>query len=173
VGNCELNETASYDAIRRDDLGEKSCRSSLWAANGTLILQVVPISFCSALFPTPLPLQNALERTPAFMATEALGGRTPGFCELFVTAGAIAARTEKILLGLPSHLGLLRQHPLSELYNASCAGGTALLASLCRERFPDTSAAPYGGATSLLSGGTPRCNTAATDAPGDKPDYNL
>lgn len=144
----------------------------LWATNGVLVLRVVPISFCAAIPPAPFPLQNPLQRTPAGVRTEALRGRAPSSYERFITAGAIAARTEKILLGLPSPLQLLRQQPLSGLCQASCAGGTALVASLSPERFRGTSAALYNDATSSLSGDRSRCNSAAKGAPSDRPDCN-
>lgn len=53
--------------------------------------------------PTSFPLQNALQRVPAFVRAETLQRRAPGFQEPFVAAGPIATQTEKILLGLPSH----------------------------------------------------------------------
>ena len=55
----------------------------------------MPLAFRSALSPTPFPLQDTLERAPAFMRAKALLRRTPGFYEPFETAGAIATRAEK------------------------------------------------------------------------------
>jgi len=131
----------------------------------------MPVALRSALFPAPLPLQDTLERTPAFMRTKTLRGRTTGFCERFVATGAVAARTEKILLGLPSQRLLQPQQGPSELCNAFSAGGTVRFAWLSRERFRGIFAALYSAATPLLSGDMFHCNTAARDAPVYRRDY--
>jgi len=54
----------------------------------------MPIALRPALDPAPFPLQDTLERAPAFMRAKALLRRTPGFYEPFVAAGAIATRAE-------------------------------------------------------------------------------
>jgi hypothetical protein len=46
--------------------------------------------------PASFPLQNALQRAPAFVRAETLQGRAPGSQEPFVAAGPVATRAEKI-----------------------------------------------------------------------------
>ena len=89
----------------------------------------MPIAFRSALDPAPFPLQDTLERVPAFMRTKALLRRTPGFYEPFVTAGAIATRAENIFIVITlAAMGLAssRGFPGFKKFPAS----PALLASL-------------------------------------------
>jgi len=95
---------------------------------------------------------------------EPLQRRTPAFCEHLVAAGPIARTTEKILLGLPSHLLRQPQKPLSLLCGTSAAAGIALGALPSRIRWHGTSAVLSTDASSLLPADTPRRSTARAGA---------
>jgi len=47
------------------------------------------------LFPSPLPLLDALQRTPASGRTETLQGTSPLLCESLAAAWPVAAMIEK------------------------------------------------------------------------------
>jgi len=82
-------------SIHPDELEQSYYRSTSWAADGSAASRGIPIALRSALYPAPFPLQDTLERAPAFMRAKALLRRTPGFYEPFVTAGTVATRAEK------------------------------------------------------------------------------
>jgi hypothetical protein len=85
-------------SIHPDELEQSYYRSASWAADGSAASRGIPIAFRPALDPAPFPLQDTLERAPAFMRAKALLWRTPGFYEPFVTAGAIATRAKQIFI---------------------------------------------------------------------------
>ena len=154
--------------ICRDNLEEGSAAARLWAPYSPFIYPALPIAFRTALSPAPFPLQNALQRTPAFVRAKTLQGRAPSFDEPFIAAGAIATRAEKILLGLPSHPLLPPQKRVFEPCGAPGAACTAFYAFPFPAHSRGTFAALSIGATSSPRGDTPRRSIAATDDPADR-----
>jgi hypothetical protein len=137
-------------------------------ASGSIANPNAAAPCASARPPTPLPLQNPLQRTLAFARAEPLQRRTPAPFKHHITARTITRMAEKIFLlgSMVMTLARLPRHPPVVGTARLVAGSVRFVVGVSAGHSPTagTAACSSTATTAGLVADTPRCNNVPSDA---------